>query len=65
MFMGWVSYNNSTRMKKTVKDLEKAGSNSVKWAKAGIYYFYLPVVIVLGLKTVKWEMFFGQNPGLD
>lgn len=41
-------------MKKTVRDLEKAGSSSVKWFKSGVYYLYLPAVLILGLKTVKW-----------
>ena len=54
----------STPMKKTVRDLEKAGSNSIKWLEAGTYYLYLPVVLVLGLKTVKWEAFFSQPPSL-
>lgn len=44
-------------MKKTVKDLEKAGASSIKWLKAGLYYLYLPAVILIGLKTVNWSMF--------
>lgn len=41
-------------MKKTVRDLEKAATGSIKWLKAGIYYLYLPVVVIIGLKTVNW-----------
>lgn len=51
-------------MKKTVRDLEKAGSSSIKWLKAGTYYLYLPVLLALGLRTVKWEAFFSQGPPL-
>jgi len=51
-------------MKKTVRDLEKAGSNGIKWLKAGTYYLYLPTVIFMGLRTVKWEAFFAQGPAL-
>jgi hypothetical protein len=49
-------------MKKTIKDLEKLSESSVKWAKTGLYYFFLPVVIVVGLKTVNWENIIGAAP---
>jgi hypothetical protein len=52
-------------MKKTVRDLEKAGAVSMKWLKTGLYYLYLPTVLILGLKTVNWEMLFGNAPSLD
>lgn len=50
-------YYNSTNMKKTVRDLEKAGASSIKWLKAGLYYLYLPAVVLIGLRTVDWGMF--------
>ena len=42
-------------MKKTIKDLEKAGSSAVSWFKAGVYWLYLPAVLILGAKTVNWS----------
>jgi hypothetical protein len=44
-------------MKKTVKDLEKAGASSIKWLKTGLYYLYLPAVVLIGLTSVDWGMF--------
>jgi hypothetical protein len=46
-------------MKKTVKDIEKLSEGGVKWLKAGLYYIYLPVVLIVGLKTVNWDNFRG------
>lgn len=40
-------------MKRTIKDIEKLSEGGVKWLKAGLYYIYLPIVIVIGLKTVN------------
>ena len=42
-------------MKKTIKDLEKAGSNATSWFKTGVYYLYLPAVILLGARTINWS----------
>lgn len=52
-------------MKKTVKDLEKAGAASMSWIKFGLYYLYLPTVLILGLKTVNWDTMFGNAPSLE
>ena len=52
-------------MKKTIRDLEKVGNSSVKWLKNGIYYLYLPTILILGLKTVKWEAFFPAASGIN
>lgn len=52
-------------MKKTVRDLEKAGAASMSWIKFGLYYLYLPAVLALGLKNVNWEMLFGNAPSLE
>jgi hypothetical protein len=49
-------------MKKTIKDIEKLGDGGIKWLKSGLYYLYLPVVLVVGLKTVNWENFLGPAP---
>lgn len=49
-------------MKKTVKDIEKLTEGGIKWLKSGLYYLYLPVVIAVGLKTVRMENFFGPPP---
>jgi len=42
-------------MKKTRRDIEKAGSASFKWVKTGIYYIFIPVVVVVGLKTMTFS----------
>lgn len=42
-------------MKKTVKDIEKIGESGVKWLKASLYYIYLPVVLIVGLKTLNMD----------
>lgn len=42
-------------MKKTIKDLEKAGSTAVSWLKAAVYYFSMPVVLALGAATINWN----------
>ena len=52
-------------MKKTVRDIQKAGDSSVKWLKTGAYYLYLPTVLILGFRTVKWDMFLSQAPALS
>ena len=52
-------------MKKTVRDLQKVGDSSMSWLKTGAYYLYFPAVLILGLKTVKWEQFLNQAPGLS
>ena len=50
-------------MKKTIKDLEKVGSSAVSWFKAGVYWLYLPAVLILGAKTVNWSaMISGVQP---
>lgn len=49
-------------MKKTIKDIEKLSEGSVKWAKTGLYYAFLPIVLLVGFKTVNWESFTGASP---
>ena len=48
-------------MKKTLKDLNKLGSQGVSYLKAGIYYLAIPVVIGLGLKTMDFTNIFKGN----
>jgi hypothetical protein len=50
------------QMKKTIKDLEKMSDSSMKWLKWGLYYVYLPVVVVVGIRTIRWENFSGAAP---
>jgi len=49
-------------MKKTIKDLEKAGASAVSWFKYAVYYLYLPAVLVLGASTINWSNFVGVPP---
>jgi hypothetical protein len=49
-------------MKKTLKDIEKLRDSGIKWLKSGLYYLYLPLVLVVGLKTVNLENFLGPAP---
>lgn len=41
-------------MKRTVKDVEKLSTNSIKYLKLGLYYLSLPVVVAVGLKTIDF-----------
>jgi hypothetical protein len=52
-------------MKKTIRDIEKAGGESVKWFKTGVYYLYLPTVLFLGLRSVNWAALFNQAQPLN
>jgi len=49
-------------MKKTAKDLEKLGEAAIKWVKLGLYYIYIPIVLYVGIKTVKMENFMNAAP---
>ena len=44
-------------MKKTIKDLGKAGGKGIGYFKAGVYYCFIPIVIGMGLKTVDLSRF--------
>ncbi len=48
-------------MKKTIKDLSNVSDKCFSMLKYGVYYFALPVVIVLGIKTVKMENILRQE----
>lgn len=47
-------------MQSTIQDLSKLSSKGQNLFKAFFYYAYIPVVVVLGLRTVSWEQF--SNP---
>lgn len=48
-------------MEKTIKDLSKAGTASYGILKKAVYYGFIPMVIILGLRTVKLEAFTGPQ----
>ena len=45
-------------MKKTIKDIEKAGGKGMSYFKFGLYYLFVPLVVGAGLKTVDFGRFF-------
>lgn len=49
-------------MERTVKDLKKIGDVSYKATKKAIYFGFIPLVLILGLKTVDWQNLFNQQP---
>lgn len=48
-------------MKKTVRDLEKLGGKSVGYLKTGLYYLFVPAVVVLGLKSMDLSKLMNQS----
>lgn len=51
---------NIEKMQKTVQDIKKLSNQGQKVFKGLFYYAYIPVILVLGLKTVNWSNF--TNP---
>jgi len=51
-------------MKKTVRDIEKISEGGIKLLKSSLYYLYLPLALIIGLKTVNWDNFLGPPPQL-
>lgn len=47
-------------MQKTIQDLKKLSNKGQNLFKGFFYYAYIPVVVVLGLRTVSWEQYY--NP---
>lgn len=45
-------------MKRTVKDIEKIGNSTVQIVKRGLYYLSVPVVIVVGLRSIDIARWF-------
>ncbi len=48
-----------------MKDLKKIGDVSYKAAKKAIYFGFIPLVLILGLKTVDFGNFMNQQPMWD
>ena len=49
-------------MQKTVQDIKKLAGQGQKVFKGFFYYAYIPVVVILGLKTVDWANFSNPQP---
>ncbi len=49
-------------MQKTVQDLKKLSNQGQKLFKGFFYWAYIPVVVILGLKTVDWANFTNPQP---
>ena len=47
-------------MYKTIQDIKKASNEGQKLFKGFFYYGYIPLILVLGIKTVDWQQF--SNP---
>lgn len=47
-------------MEKTWRDLKKLSSTSMTFTKKAVYYGFIPLVVILGLRTVNLENFTGQ-----
>jgi hypothetical protein len=41
-------------MKRTIKDIEKVGSQGMTYLKAGIYYLFVPILIGYGIKSIDF-----------
>jgi hypothetical protein len=40
-------------MKKTIKDIEKISEVAISYAKSGLYYLFIPVILVIGFSTMN------------
>ncbi len=49
-------------MDRTIKDLKKYGASSYKVVKKALYYGFIPLVIILGARTMKLQNFDIQQP---
>lgn len=49
-------------MEKTWRDLKKLSSTSMTYTKKAVYYGFIPLIVILGLRTVNMENFTGQAP---
>ena len=47
-------------MQKTIQDLKKATTQGEKIFKGFFYYGFIPIILVLGIKTVDWQQL--SNP---
>ena len=49
-------------MDRTIKDLKKYGASSYKVVKKALYYGFIPLVIIVGARTMKLQNFDIQQP---
>lgn len=49
-------------MEKTIKDIKKLSGSSLKISKKLVYYGFIPLVIILGARTVKLDNLMNQQP---
>jgi hypothetical protein len=49
-------------MDKTIKDIKKLSNNSLKIGKKLVYYGFIPLVVILGARTVRMDLFMNQQP---
>lgn len=42
--------------------MKKISNNSIKVAKKAIYYGFIPLVIILGVRTIKFDALMSQQP---
>lgn len=52
-------------MQKTIQDFKKLSNKGQNLFKGFFYYAYVPVVVILGLRTVSWEQFSNPQMWLD
>jgi hypothetical protein len=48
-------------MKKTYEDLRRVGSTALNISKKVAYYGYIPLIIILGLRTVNFDAMIMQQ----
>ena len=49
-------------MNRTLRDLNKIKDATLSVGKTVIYYGYIPLIVVLGMRTMNKEMLFGGQP---
>ena len=50
------------KMNRTLRDLNKIKDATLSVGKTVIYYGYIPLIVVLGMRTMNKEMLFGGQP---
>ena len=49
-------------MDKTKKDLKKLSNKAFSAGKTLLYYGYIPLICILGAKTINWDAIMNSNP---
>jgi len=49
-------------MDKTRKDLKKLADKSFSVGKTLVYYGYIPLICILGARTIQWDALINNNP---